>query len=216
MSSRFRTVLFDLDGTLVDHFAAIHRCHAYAMARLNLPVPTPSQVRAAVGGGLENAIRQLAGPEQVAAVLPLFRAHMAATMLDDVVTLPGARELLSALDAAGVQTAVLTNKHGPTARSICGHLGFSPLVHSVLGAADTPWLKPDPALTRHTLALLGAEAATTLFVGDSPYDIQTAHQASLPCWVVTTGTHTAEELRAAGAERVYTGLNEIATALAVD
>ena len=65
---RFRTVLFDLDGTLIDHFAAIHRCHAYAMTRLGLPAPSLAEVRAAVGGGLalaqhfvhENRIRQAA------------------------------------------------------------------------------------------------------------------------------------------------------------
>ena len=60
---RFRTVLFDLDGTLIDHFAAIHRSHAHTLKQLGLPVPTPAQVRAAVGGGLEQAISRLAGAE---------------------------------------------------------------------------------------------------------------------------------------------------------
>ena len=48
----YRTVLFDLDGTLLDHFAAIHRCHAYTMKRLGLPEPTLAQVHAAVGAGV--------------------------------------------------------------------------------------------------------------------------------------------------------------------
>jgi phosphoglycolate phosphatase len=209
MPPRFRTVLLDLDGTLVDHFAAIHRCHAHAMTRLGLPAPTPAQVRAAVGGGLENAIRRLAGPEHVAAVLPLFRAHMEETMLDDVTALPGARELLAALRATGSQTAVLTNKHGDAARRICAHLGLAPLLDAVVGAGDTAWLKPDPRLTAHTLTLLGGDATDTLLIGDSPYDVQTARNTGLACWCVTTGTHTAEELRAAGAERVFPGLNEL-------
>ncbi len=58
---RFRTVLFDLDGTLIDHFAAIHRCHVYAMRKLGLREPTLAEVRAAVGGGLDEAIARLAG-----------------------------------------------------------------------------------------------------------------------------------------------------------
>ena len=45
---RFRTVLFDLDGTLVDHFAAIHRCHAQVRRHFGLPEPTPEDVRRAV------------------------------------------------------------------------------------------------------------------------------------------------------------------------
>ncbi len=222
MSMRFRTVLFDLDGTLIDHFAAIHRCHTYAMTRLGLPAPTYAQVRSAVGGGVENAIRQLAGPGYVAAILPLFRAHSDATMLDDVVLLPGACELLTALRARGVRTAVLTNKLGTAARRICEHLALAPLLDAIVGAQDTEWLKPAPALTRHVLVQLGVDVARpgshapadTLFVGDSPYDVQTAHQAGLPCWCVTTGTHTAGELHAAHADAVYASLNEVAAALA--
>ncbi|MEI6860904.1 MAG: HAD family hydrolase [Verrucomicrobiota bacterium] len=210
---RFRTLLFDLDGTLVDHFAAIHRCHAYAMGRLGLPVPTPAQVRAAVGGGLENAIRRLAGPEHVAAVLPLFRAHSAATMLDDVTALPGAGEVLAAGRATGAKTAVLTNKHGPSARRICEHLGLAPLLDGIFGANDTLWLKPEPKFTAHALAVLNADTTTTLLIGDSPYDVQTARLAGLACWCVTTGTHTAAELHTAGADEVFTSLGEIVTRL---
>jgi phosphoglycolate phosphatase-like HAD superfamily hydrolase len=51
--------------------------------------------------------------------------------------------------------------------------------------------------------------------GAPPYDVQTAHQAGLPCWCVTTGTHIANELRAAGADAVYANLDEIAAALSV-
>jgi len=226
MPLRFRTILFDLDGTLVDHFAAIHRSHSHTMVRLGLPAPTLARVRAAVGGGLENALAQLVGPARVAEALPIYRAYWDATLLDDVVLLPGARELLAALRARGVRTAVLTNKLGSSARLICEHLAIAPLLDAVVGAADTAWLKPAPALTRHVLAQLAADAAAspepverandTLLVGDSPYDVQTAHQAGLPCWCVTTGTHTAEQLRAAGADAVYANLNEIAGVLASD
>jgi phosphoglycolate phosphatase len=215
MPARFRTVLLDLDGTLVDHFAAIHRCHAHAMGLLGLPVPTPAQVRAAVGGGLENAIRRLAGPEHLAAILPLFREHMEATMLDDVTALPGAAALLAAIHDTGAKTAVLTNKHGPAARRICAHLGLAPLLDAIVGAGDTPWLKPDLRLTAHTLAQVGGEAATALLIGDSPYDVQTARNAALPCWGVTTGTHSDAELRAAGAKKIFPGLEPITAALAI-
>ncbi|HEX7631327.1 MAG TPA: HAD hydrolase-like protein, partial [Lacunisphaera sp.] len=72
---RFRTVLFDLDGTLIDHFSAIYRCHVYAMRKLGLREPTFAEVRAAVGGGLDEAIAKLAGRDRVQAVLPLFLEH---------------------------------------------------------------------------------------------------------------------------------------------
>ena len=206
-------VLFDLDGTLIDHFSAIHRCHAYAMRQLGLPEPTRAKVIAAVGGGLDEAITRLAGAQYVEAVRPLFIKHWSATNLDDVVLLPGAGEILRALRAAGVGVAVLTNKRGPAAREVCGHLGLTPLLDAVLGAEDTPWIKPQPEFTRHTLTLLRAEAASTVLVGDSPFDVATAHQGGLGFIGVTTGTHSAAELSAAGAERVVPGLPDVARLL---
>jgi phosphoglycolate phosphatase len=206
---RFRTCLLDLDGTLVDHFAAIHRCHAAVRRHFGLPVPSREEVRRAVGGGLENALRRILGPDhadKVEAGLAVFRSHWDETMLDDVVLLPGARELLAAMQAGGVRCAVLTNKHAGSARLICNHLGVDPFLAAVFGAGDTPWLKPDPRFTRHALAALGADTASTLLVGDSTYDVETGGAAGLPVWAVTTGTHTAAELQAAGADRVLPDL----------
>jgi phosphoglycolate phosphatase len=203
---RHHTFLFDLDGTLVDHFAAIHRSHAHTLRALGLPEPTPAQVRAAVGGGLEVAIARLAGPERVPAALAIYRPYWDATMLDDVALLPGARELLIALKAAGARTAVFTNKHGPSSRKVCAHLGLDGLLDGNFGATDTPWLKPAPEFARHVLQALGAQAGATAMVGDSPYDLAAARNGGLEFFGVTTGTHTAEELRHAGAAAVYTDL----------
>jgi phosphoglycolate phosphatase len=210
---RFRTVLFDLDGTLIDHFAAIHRCHAYAMTRLGLPAPSLAEVRAAVGGGLDEAIARLAGRERVPALLPLFLEHWQATHLDDVVLLPGARELLGQLQAAGVRAGVLTNKRGYAAREVCSHLGLDPLLAGVFGAGDTAWIKPDPQFTAHALAQIGGEAATTAMIGDSPYDLATAQNAGLAFFAVTTGTHDAAALRSAGATAIFPDLAHVAAAL---
>ena len=203
---RLRTVLFDLDGTLLDHFAAIHRSHAYTVRQLGLPEPTPAQVRAAVGGGLELAITRLAGPERLAAALAIYRPYWDATMLDDVQLLPGARELLTALKRNGAQTAVFTNKHGPSSRRVCAHLGIAGLLDGNFGATDTPWFKPSPEFAAHVMRALGAQAATTALVGDSPFDLAAARNAGFEFHGVATGTHTAEELRAAGAVNVYPDL----------
>jgi phosphoglycolate phosphatase len=211
--SRFSTILFDLDGTLIDHFAAIHRSHSHTMVKLGFPAPTLERVRAAVGGGLEHAIASLVGAERVAAALPIYRAYWDATMLDDVVLLPGAREILTALHGRGVKTAVFTNKLGTSSRLICTHLGLSSLLDANFGAADTPYLKPQPEFAAHALAQLAATPATTLLVGDSPFDIAAAHTAGFPCWCVTTGTHSAAELTAARADAVFPDLSAVAAAL---
>ena len=210
---RLRTVLFDLDGTLVDHFAAIERAHAHTLRQMGLPAPTREQVRAAVGGGLERAIAQLVGAERVAEALKIFRPYWDATMLDDVKLLPGARELLAALKQAGVRTAVFTNKHGPSSRRVCEHLGIAPLLDGNFGATDTPWLKPAPEFAAHVLRELGAHPAATALVGDSPFDFAAAQNAGLKFYAVTTGTHTAAEMHTAGATNIFPDLAGVGRAL---
>ncbi len=204
--NRFRTFLFDLDGTLIDHFGAIHRSHTYTMRQLGLPPPSMEQVRSAVGGGLDLAIAKLAGPETVEEALKIYRAYFATTMLDDVTLLPGARDLLESLHARGAKLAVFTNKHGPSSRTICEHLGITPLLDGIFGAVDTPWLKPQIEFALHVFKELGADAASTLLVGDSPWDVQAGKNGGFSSWCVTTGTHNAAELAAAGADKVFSDL----------
>jgi HAD superfamily hydrolase (TIGR01509 family) len=213
--TRFRTILFDLDGTLIDHFAAIHRSYVHTLPQLGLPAPTLAQVRAAVGGGIENAMRKFVPEARLAEALKIYRPFWDAHMLEGVEPLPGAVELLRALHARGIACAVLTNKHGPSSRATCDHLHLTPYLGAIIGATDTPWLKPQPEFTRHALELLHAEPSTALLVGDSPYDVQAAHAAGLPCWAVTTGTHNAEQLRAARADKVFASLGEMAAELGV-
>lgn len=208
-----RTVLFDLDGTLLDHFAAIHRCHSHAMRAIGLPAPGMDEVRRAIGRGLEDAIRDLAGPENVARVLPLYLDHWKATAHNDVALLPGAGELIDALRASGARLGVLTNKRGDAARAVCAHLGVSARMDGIFGAGDTPWLKPDPRFAAHALASLGGAPGGTALVGDSVYDLAAARAAGLRFLGVTTGTHTDAELRAAGATEVFPTLAALAPAL---
>ncbi|MFA5056595.1 MAG: HAD family hydrolase [Opitutaceae bacterium] len=209
---RYRTVLFDLDGTLLDHLPAIHRCYAHTLPQLGLPAPTREQVRQAIGGGLEHAMRRFVRAADLPRALKVYREFWDRTMLDGVELMPGADALLRALHQHGCTLAVLTNKHGTSSRVVCDYLGIASLFRGVFGAHDTPWLKPDPRFTAHVLAALGANAATTCLVGDSPFDAETARKGGLHCCLVTTGTHSAEALRAVGAKHVYPDLTALARA----
>ncbi len=211
---RFATLLLDLDGTLVDAFTTIHRSYTHVLPQLGLPAPTMEQVRRAVGGGLENAMRHFVPEAQVAEAVRLHIAHTDTILLDDVKLLPGGLELLRAQHAAGVRLAIFTNKRGDHARRVCTHLGVMPYLDAVFGAKDTTWLKPQPEFAAHVLAQLGAARETTLLIGDSPFDVKAAHNGGFACWGVTTGTHDAAQLRAAGAEGVFADLFAVQAALA--
>lgn len=213
MSTRFATLLLDLDGTLVDAFTTIHRAYQHTLPRYGRPSPTMEDVRRAVGGGLENAMRHFLPAE----VIPeAIRDHLAYTdriLLEDVTLMPGAMDLIRPLHARGVKFAVYTNKHAEAARRICAHLGVTPFLSGVFGAGDTPWLKPEREFTTHVLTAINADAATALMIGDSPFDIATGHNAGFPCWCVTTGTHGEPQLRSAGADEVFENLTTLAAKL---
>jgi phosphoglycolate phosphatase len=202
----FRTVLFDLDGTLIEHLPAIHRSYAHTLPQLGLPPPTYEQVKRAIGGGLEKAMRNFVTAEQLPEALRIYRAHWDATMLDGAALMPGAEALLAALNERGVTCAVFTNKLGVSARAVCAHLGVMPMLRAVYGAKDTPWLKPEVNFALHGLTDLGADPASTVLVGDSPYDVDAAGLAGMAFAGVTTGTHTEVQLREAGATTLFADL----------
>jgi len=207
--SPFRTVLFDLDGTLVDAFTTIHRAYCHTLPLFGYPAPTAEQVRRAVGGGLENAMGRFVPPELVAEACRVHVAYTERIQLEDPTVYPGGRELVAALHARGVKTAVLTNKIGDHARAVLAHLGLMPHLDLVLGARDCPWRKPAAEFTAEALRRLGSETATACLIGDSPFDLATARNAGLPCYCVTTGTHSADELRATGAAEVFPDLRAL-------
>lgn len=203
---RLRTFLFDLDGTLIDHLPAIHRCYSHTLPKLGLPAPTYEQVRRAIGGGLPQAMSNFVPKDRIDEALAIYRPHWAETMLDGVSLLPGAELLLRELKSRGWQTAVFTNKHGPSARKLCDYLGIAPWLDDVVGADDTAWLKPAPEFNDWMLDRLGAEPQTTCLVGDSPYDVAAAQAGEWEFFGVTTGTHSETELRDVGADNVKSNL----------
>jgi phosphoglycolate phosphatase-like HAD superfamily hydrolase len=211
--ARFATILLDLDGTIVDAFTTIHRAYVHTLPLFGRPVPTIDQVRNAVGGGLENAMRHFLPEELIAAAVKEHIAYTDTILLDDVTLMPGTLELLRAQHAS-VKFAVFTNKRGDHARLVCQHLGVTPYLSGIFGAKDTPWIKPQPEFAAHALKQLGATAATTMLIGDSPFDVKAAHNGGFACWCVATGTHSAEQLESVGAEAVFPDLLAINAALA--
>lgn len=210
---RFDTILLDLDGTIVDAFTTIHRAYVHTLPLFSRPVPTMEEVRRAVGGGLENAMRHFLPEELIADAVKVHIAYTNTILLEDAKLMPGTLELLRSQHGTGVKFAVFTNKRGDHARLVCDHLGVSPFLQGIFGAKDTPWLKPQPEFAAHVLQKLGAHRAGTMLVGDSPFDVKAAHAGGFACWCVTTGTHNADQLRSAGAEAVFPDLFAVKAAL---
>lgn len=203
------TVLFDMDGTLVDHFETIFRCYEYAARALGKTPPTYDEVKRAVGGSMPVTIKAFFDDESLEAAMMHWSKRFDEIHLQGVRLLSGARELIGELDRREFRLAVFTNKGGDHTRNIIRSLGLFDSFSLILGANDTSFRKPQPELSRHALNQLGIEANEALLIGDSPFDIESAKCVGMRSYCVATGSHSKEELEAAKADYVFDDLPDL-------
>lgn len=191
-----QTVLFDLDGTLVDNFDAIALAANQVFEIMGLPQQSKATICNSVGGGALGTMARLVGEGNAATATRLYLEHFPSVMLEGVRVYAGARELIKALRAQGATVAVLTNKDHTNSLKLLAHLKMDSELDGIFGTNAVPWRKPDPAFTHYVLGKLGnRSAAGTEMIGDSPFDIATARQGGLAAArVVATGTHSLTEL----------------------
>lgn len=206
-------VLFDLDGTLIDHFRTIYRCYCHALEQMGLEPRSFEEVKAAVGGGIRVTFSRLVPASHVERGVELWTQKFDQIWNEDIEILNGVEVLLERLHAHGITTAILTNKEGQPARRIANELGWTERVSAVFGRLDTEWVKPAAELTRHVLTQVGAVPETTIFIGDSPFDVETGQNAGLRVYTVATGSHSEEQLRETGPDGVFPDMPALARAL---
>lgn len=183
------TVLFDLDGTLVDTLGDIVREVNSALRGHGLPVLSRAEARDLVGVGgtalVEASARKAEGPPSPALVARAHQAYLdgyAANPAQEARPYPGAVTLLRRLRAAGVRTALCTNKAGPVTERLLSALGLERYFDAVVTGDAGVRRKPAPDPLHHALALTGG--ASALMVGDSTYDLRAARAAGMPAaWV---------------------------------
>ena len=189
-------ILFDLDGTLIDHFTTIHKSVAFAQRELGLPESDYATVRATVGGSVPITLCKLCGEANAAAAEPLFRRHFDEIIFEDAFTLPGAEWLLQSLKARGDKLGVFTNKYAGHTRAVLAHLELDQWFDVILGTGEPecPYRKPDPLFSAYVLEQMDCASEETTMIGDSPYDIAAAEAGCMTCHIVATGSHSAEQL----------------------
>ena len=209
-----KTILFDLDGTLIDQFSAIHKSVNHVQRQLGLTESSFTQVKKAVGGSIRLTLKRLFDDAELETLLPLFKEHFESIMMDEVFVLPGVVEFLEALKAEGMQMAVFTNKIGSHARSTVKHLKIDHYFDCTLGAEDTPYRKPSPEFTEHMLKSLNADLSETCLIGDSPFDWETGVAVDMPVYLVATGTHSVNELKqSTESDFIYSDIYALAESL---
>ncbi len=201
---KYDTVIWDLDGTLLDTLEDLADAANAALAAFGHPARSLSEIRSMVGNGVSNLMLR-ALPEEHrddhAGALEAFRAHYGVHYADKTRPYPGIPEVLDVLRARGVAMAVVSNKLEPVTKALCSQC-LGGRIGVVIG--DRPGLrrKPAPDSVFMALAQLGRDASRAVYVGDSEVDLATAHNAGLPCISVGWGFRPAQVLYDAGAGEI--------------
>ena len=200
-----KLIIFDLDGTLLNTIADLAQSTNHALQALGYPTHPESDYNFMVGNGI-NKLFERALPkgekseENVLRIRKEFVPYYDVHNADKSRPYPGIPELLAALKAEGIQTAVFSNKADAFCGKIIEHY-FGPGSFSLVrGSRPGVPTKPDPAGVYSLMADLGAAPESTLFVGDSDVDILTGHNAHLPAMGALWGFRGRAELTAAGAD----------------
>ncbi|WP_304225958.1 HAD family hydrolase [Gracilinema caldarium] len=218
-------IIFDLDGTLVDTIEDIALAMNRALAAHGFTELPLESYPALVGWGIHRLAEQALAKQPVRPdlkELPSADPAMADRIAQDALKnydeeplryskpYPGIKELLDILVDKNLVLAVLTNKPDPVARQVVA--GLFPHIPFALVRGDLPGgqiKKPDPALTRDVMEVIGAPPDHTLFVGDSVVDVQTARNVGCPIVGVAWGFRGPEELVAAGADYIIHEAKEL-------
>jgi phosphoglycolate phosphatase len=218
----FKLWVFDLDGTLIDSRYDLVSAVNATLAHRGLAPLSEDLIVSYIGDGAEDLIRR--SLESAGMPAPVIREGFADTMrwflayygdhcLDRTVAYPGALALLDALKARELPMAILTNKPEKPALKILEHLGILGHFTHVIPGDGPLGKKPDPAGLAYILGSVNTAPLTSVLVGDSLQDLQTARAAGTAFVAFRGGLGDAAAIEAAGPDLSIDALPELLTLL---
>ena len=198
MTLRYRAVLFDLDGTLVDSYTALAEAVNYARRQHGLHELSGARIRDFVGDGLDKLLQRAFESDRVPqSVRVAFESRYDEICCEESKVLADVEATLDELSKRDVAMAVCTNKPTSFSRKILEFLGLARHFRAIVGPDLAGARKPEAQHLLCTLESTGAEAAEALFVGDMPIDVHAARNSGIDVAVVATGSSSSEQLHAA-------------------
>lgn len=172
------TVLFDLDGTIIDTNDLIINSFLHVMEGWEHSAPwTREQIIPHMGGTLEQQFRTFSGQEDVAEYIKGYRAYNDIHLEAMVNPFPYVNEVVEALHQAGIVMGVVTTKIRPSTLKTLERFDLTKYMKSIVTVTDVTHPKPHAEPVLKAIKELNADPAKTLMIGDSPVDIQSAKNA---------------------------------------
>lgn len=196
-SLRYRAVLFDLDGTLVDSYAALTEAVNHARRTHGLHELSATKIRELVGDGVEKLLQRAFERTDIPrSIIDSFEARYDEICCAESRVLAEVDATLHQLAELGIEMAVCTNKPTVFSKKILDFLDLSRYFRAIVGPDLAGARKPDARHLAFTLQSVQCGPAEALFVGDMPVDVSAARNSGLDVAVVATGSSTAEQLAA--------------------
>ncbi len=195
--ARLTTVLFDLDGTLIDSVELILRSYRHTLERHRGTAPEDDVWLAGLGTPLWKQFAVFTDDQaEIDAMVATYREHNLAHHDAMVRPFAGTHEAVTALRGRGAALGIVTSKlRSGTMRGLT-HCGLDGLFDVLVCADDVEHPKPHPEPVARALALLGTEPDTAVFVGDSPHDLEAGRAAGVATAAVSWGPFSEATLRA--------------------
>jgi phosphoglycolate phosphatase len=213
------TVVFDLDGTLIDTAPDLIETLNVVFTRDGLPPVDYAAARDMIGGGarrmIESALKlqgRVLADGAVDRMFADFIARYAAHIADRSQPFPGLDAALDRLAERGCRFAVCTNKFEGLSRLLLEALGLTPRFAAICGQDTFGMQKPDPEILRRTIQAAGGALQRAVMVGDSGIDIATARAAGVPIVAVDFG-YSETPIRNLRPDRLISHFNELADAV---
>ena len=196
---KYDTVVFDMDGTLLNTLDDIADGVNYILRQYQYPEKSLDEVRRAVGNGARQLMRlMLPGGEENPRfdhILKEYGAYYQAHCQEKTRAYEGIPELLGALKEKGVKLAIVSNK-GDGAVKELNRQYFAENIETAVGERPGIRRKPEPDSVLEALRILGSTRERALYVGDSEVDYDTAKNGKMACVLVSWGFRTREQLEA--------------------
>jgi len=208
----YRTVLLDLDGTVIDSVALIRESHRHAVRQVLGQEWDDERLIRNVGRPLLEQMRVFSA-DHADELYRVYRewnhAHTAALLLP----YPGMEPLLAGLREAGAALGIVTSKSRDAVELAWASLPLEHLFDVVVTSDDSAAHKPHPGPVLHALDALGAGPGSACYVGDAPFDIRAGRAAGVATVAVTWGFFGRADLEAEGPDAVAESVDELGTLL---
>lgn len=188
------TVIFDLDGTLLDTSHDLIDSLNICLSSQGLQPVTYDDVTALVGQGAIAMLKRGFQLRQydydddlISQMFELFIAHYSSNMPGQSAPYPGLMDAIERLDAAGFNLAICTNKQEALARKLLDALDLTKTFSAITGGNSFSFKKPDGRHILETIKLADGDRKRAVMIGDSKNDIWAAHDANIPSIAVTFG-----------------------------